>query len=255
MKIIKALLFLVLTITVGACSIEKRVHQPGYHINWKKNLSTTIPNKASDHQGMKTQLKPHIVEVQTENDRAQLSFKTKKNGSLSSTAFNTHSENIATVSSRGNAVELSVNCDVIVMKDGEEIEAKVLEVGTSEVRYKHCDDPSGPVFVELKSDIFMIKHENGRKTVFGDENSENVNDQEEDDYLSSTKTDDKSLVVALGLWFFLGIIGIHRFYLGHIGIGILYLLTLGICGLGWIIDGILFATGALKPKKGRYSDV
>lgn len=253
MKTINVLLTVMLTLIIGACSIEKRVHQPGYHLNWKKNLSTTPPNKVSENEGLKTSLKPHTVEVQSEKKHLQLSFKTEE-ADLSGTSFTDHSEKLETVSSRNTAVELPANCDVIVMKDGEEIEAKVVEVGTSKVRYKHCGDPSGPVFVEHKSDIFMIKHGNGRKTVFGDETNENVNDQEEDDYLSSTTTDDKSLVVALGLWFFLGIIGIHRFYLGHIGIGVLYFLTLGICGLGWLIDGILFATGSLKPKNGRYTD-
>ncbi len=62
----------------------------------------------------------------------------------------------------------------------------------------------------------------------------------------------KSQVVALILAILLGGIGIHRFYLGHIGMGILYLLTGGLCGIGWLIDIILIATGSLEPKDGRY---
>ena len=41
------------------------------------------------------------------------------------------------------------------------------------------------------------------------------------------------------LWFFLGLLGVHRFYLGHIGVGILYFFTFGGFGLGWIIDALI----------------
>lgn len=62
----------------------------------------------------------------------------------------------------------------------------------------------------------------------------------------------KSLVVAIVLWFFFGLLGIHRFYLGHIVMGFLYLFTAGLCGIGWLIDGVLFFLGKLKPKNGEY---
>ena len=64
----------------------------------------------------------------------------------------------------------------------------------------------------------------------------------------------KSQVVALIFAIVLGGIGVHRFYLGHIGMGILYLLTGGLCGIGWLIDIILIATGSLEPKDGSYDE-
>ncbi|MDR2708728.1 MAG: TM2 domain-containing protein, partial [Elusimicrobiota bacterium] len=51
----------------------------------------------------------------------------------------------------------------------------------------------------------------------------------------------KSKGVAYLLWFFLGLLGAHRFYLDKIGTGVLYLLTFGVFGIGWIID--LFTLG------------
>ena len=53
------------------------------------------------------------------------------------------------------------------------------------------------------------------------------------------QTGSKDIVVAYLLWFFVGILGVHRFYLGHVGIGILYLFTFGGLGFGWIIDAII----------------
>jgi len=43
------------------------------------------------------------------------------------------------------------------------------------------------------------------------------------------------LVAVIG---FLGIAGIQRFLVDQIGMGILYLLTLGLCGIGTIVDMI-----------------
>ena len=53
------------------------------------------------------------------------------------------------------------------------------------------------------------------------------------------QTGSKDVVVAYLLWFFLGLMGAHRFYLGHAGMGILYLFTFGVFGIGWIIDAII----------------
>tara|TARA_B110000438_G_scaffold303292_1_gene364128 strand:+ start:357 stop:719 length:363 start_codon:yes stop_codon:yes gene_type:complete len=53
------------------------------------------------------------------------------------------------------------------------------------------------------------------------------------------QTGSKDVVVAYLLWFFLGLIGGHRFYLGHVGLGILYFFTFGGFGIGWIIDALI----------------
>lgn len=39
-----------------------------------------------------------------------------------------------------------------------------------------------------------------------------------------------------------GSLGVDRFLMGHIGLGILKLVTLGGCGVWWLIDVILIAT-------------
>lgn len=46
----------------------------------------------------------------------------------------------------------------------------------------------------------------------------------------------KSTTTAYLLWFFLGLLGIHKFYLGKSGIGFLYLISGGLLGIGWLID-------------------
>jgi len=56
--------------------------------------------------------------------------------------------------------------DVIVMKTGDEIKGKVLDIGLTEVKYKRYDNPNGPIYTLKKSEIFMIKYGNGNKDVF-----------------------------------------------------------------------------------------
>lgn len=63
--------------------------------------------------------------------------------------------------------------------------------------------------------------------------------------------ENKDWLVALLLSIFLGTLGIDRFYLGYVGLGILKLLTLGGCGIWWLIDVILIATNTLKDSEGR----
>jgi hypothetical protein len=51
--------------------------------------------------------------------------------------------------------------DTLSMRSGENMLVKVIEVGTTEVKYKKLDNLNGPVFSILKSDLLMIKYENG----------------------------------------------------------------------------------------------
>lgn len=62
----------------------------------------------------------------------------------------------------------------------------------------------------------------------------------------------KSKVTAAVLCLFLGEIGIHRFYAGKIGTGLLWMFTLGLGGIGWLVDFIMILCGSFTDKDGAY---
>lgn len=53
--------------------------------------------------------------------------------------------------------------DIIIKRNGDELQCKILEVSGEEVTYKRWSNPNGPTFKEKKEDIFLIKYENGEK--------------------------------------------------------------------------------------------
>jgi hypothetical protein len=58
--------------------------------------------------------------------------------------------------------------DIISVRDGDDILATITKVGPTEVEYKKFDNPDGPLYSILKSDILLIKYENGTHEVFDD---------------------------------------------------------------------------------------
>lgn len=61
----------------------------------------------------------------------------------------------------------------------------------------------------------------------------------------------KSWLVAFGLCFFFGVIGVHNFYCGEIGMGLLYFFTGGLFGIGWIVDIFRIGFGSYRDRFGQ----
>ncbi len=62
--------------------------------------------------------------------------------------------------------------DLITLKSGEDINAKIIEVGLTDIKYKKMDNVDGPSFTILKSDVLMTRYKNGTKDVYNIEKND-----------------------------------------------------------------------------------
>jgi len=58
--------------------------------------------------------------------------------------------------------------DLIILKDGNIIEAKVMEISPTEIRYKRFDHLDGPTIVIMAVNVLSIRYENGRTDIIND---------------------------------------------------------------------------------------
>jgi hypothetical protein len=63
--------------------------------------------------------------------------------------------------------------DIMVLKNGDEVKVKVAEVLQDIIKYKKWENQDGPLYSEPKSNVFMIKYQNGTKDVFSNTVSNN----------------------------------------------------------------------------------
>lgn len=71
---------------------------------------------------------------------------------------------------RSSNLNIDSLCDLVILKNGDEVKAKVLEITPIEIKYKKCLSPDGPLYVVKKNDVFMIKYANGTKEVIKGDN-------------------------------------------------------------------------------------
>jgi hypothetical protein len=72
-----------------------------------------------------------------------------------------------------------------------------------------------------------------------------------EDEIQSTNESDKEWLVAVIFSKVFGIFGGDRFYLGYTGLGILKLITLGGCGIWYLIDLVLIILNKIPDSDGK----
>tara|TARA_B100001758_G_C18391242_1_gene603051 strand:+ start:516 stop:1496 length:981 start_codon:yes stop_codon:yes gene_type:complete len=63
--------------------------------------------------------------------------------------------------------------DIIILKDGTEINSIVKEVNQDNIKYLKFSSKEGPIYTKSISDIFMVKYQNGEKDIFN--SKDNIN--------------------------------------------------------------------------------
>lgn len=92
-------------------------------------------------------------------------------------------------------ISLATNAqDIIFLKDGSEIKAKVTEVLPTEIKYKRFDNLEGPLYTMLKQDVLLVKYQNGQNEVFSQQKQ--ATEPIVEDSLIATETNDSEELCA-----------------------------------------------------------
>jgi len=122
--------------------------------------------------------------------------------------------------------------DIITKYSGEDIQTKVVELTTTEIKYKKFDNLDGPTFTILKSDVLMIRYENGTKDIF-------IEERKIETVSKPTQSS--------GDLFIQGQTDASRYYKGYIGAGTGTLITGLVSPLVGLIPAI--ACSSTQPKE------
>jgi hypothetical protein len=163
----KKLFFILPLLILFSCSVQKRKYQKGFYVSNNKHqnkIQKTVarkPKKEVENNNvvLKTNTIPFFsseeinLSASVDNKTAllknvRLPLLTKSNDSL---------------------------CDIIILKNGDEVKAKVLEISPIEIKYNKCNMSDGPLYVVKKSDVFMIKYANGLKELIKTEATPTTN--------------------------------------------------------------------------------
>jgi hypothetical protein len=225
----------------GACTtsnvatergIQKRKYRKGWHSgNQIRGLSTVQEQQSMlEHQPQDTAT---VLFADTNDDRMVFIEREHKE-------IETKNEIIA-INTPPITSKLSEEkpCDLVMLKNGEEINAKVTEIGTSEIKYKLCDNLEGPVYTINKKDVFKIKYANGTSTLISE-----IEDTQESSPKASHQKEGRMNNNNLKIMAIVGII------LGGLG---LFIPFLGVIGLGLGITALIFHLR--KPEKERLKKV
>lgn len=98
--------------------------------------------------------------------------------------------------------------DVLIMQNGNEIETKIVEVNSQQIKYQLFNSESDSIFVVNRVDAFMIKYADGSKDVLNQKSSAVVGDNDEKAGKSIKEEDVQSSIRRKGFLFRLEVSGI-----------------------------------------------
>jgi hypothetical protein len=237
-------LIILLSLILSSCSLtfEKRHYRKGYHTdivaNHKRQARSTESDRINSQIVQVNQAKTTLlVKDPTVDVNLQTIEKvnlTKNNTQVKTTTKSKFIPNLKLA-----------DCDVITLKNGEEIEAVIVKISDNEIEYKKCNNKEGPSYIVKSSEVLLIKLKNGENYIPKESSNTNTSSNQ-----SSKSGGDSPVVNILSFAF-----GFVAFILSILGwalpggfFGLLILFVFGI--LLAITSIVLGAVGQKKKLKG-----
>lgn len=166
---------------LSSCQIEKRIHRPGYHVQYKKSK----PAKSAKIENSKEDNRAKSVEVQSfleqENFAESLQEPLPKVENI---------ENNITADSESKVIDNDIfkvdvkkdifqECQTIVFTNGVEAKVTLEKITTSVIKYRRCDLEHGPLITVNKDDVYKIIYSNGEEDIITHEGAKRLNSNTE----------------------------------------------------------------------------
>jgi len=227
---------------LSSCTIQNRRYNPGFYVEQNhQNSQPTIPAKISvAHSGLIiTQQnfteKHDVFGENTLSASLETTIQSLAKGGTTSSPFNIRSL-------QPYALEDSTKpCQKLFMNNGNEISAMILEISNTEIRYKRCENPSGPDYVLPKSLIFLVQHADGTNEIISPKSDSRSYDK---DRSVEPMAVIGSVLGLLGLIAFGIPLGLAAMVLGSLSIGKIKRNPEKHSGKGWAIASLIL--GALS---------
>jgi hypothetical protein len=174
----------------SSCSLQKRNYLPGYYISWNSSRNDSKSEK-KELAAVKQIENINRIDAQT---AAQLEDRVPL---------------LTPVQFKPSYSQDFDPCDTLILRNGTEIKAKVLEINPNEIKYKYCNNLNGPLIIVSKSDVQLIKYANGQRDEFPEKPASTFNNHQMADEFYIHKQAQSALlcgILAFVLTYF-GIIG------------------------------------------------
>lgn len=151
MKNVLAILILA-TFLIQSCAIQKRHYRNGYDITFKTSKKNSA--KKNDVEKLNRIETTHASlesDIQTNHQMIASSNQDMRSIVLAPTQTNTQNDE---------------SCDVIYFRNNKVVSAKVVEISSTDIKYKRCDNLDGPLIVVDKNSVKSILYKNGDTETF-----------------------------------------------------------------------------------------
>lgn len=166
--------FFVLLFMLNSCTMQQRRYLRGVHFESKFTKSASKAQSSSDQSALTDLALLHASINHPQIDLEETTFTVSLESLPQAIAVENpqvkHVGIQAQFKSRPDSLQ---PCQKMIMNNGNEISAVILEIGTTEIRYKRCENRSGPDYVLPKSLVFLIQYPDGTNEIISPKTESN----------------------------------------------------------------------------------
>lgn len=161
LKLCSLIGLLLMGFILSHCTVQKRKYREGFYVSLKKSPVEKVISKSAPGKN-----KPFLV---SKRQALDVPVNGQKVMGLKASVIPVgeqpkHKPDIRPLPSRQDSCG-----DRLIFNDGEELQVKVYEISSSQVKYKPCDHLDGPMHVCAKETLFMISYSSGVSEVIKSE--------------------------------------------------------------------------------------